>query len=145
MSLDKAADWANIVCAICAPPALLFTMAVFFQWKPETFSNLGIMNIPPFGTILIIFLFGVFPWIALYIAHRKTRIPLMGEEDSVRRMSEGIRDVIRQLVQVRNQLNSYKGQPDKPYPNAYQPLNEIQQQIHEVILVKLQSLLPDRE
>ena len=68
-----------------------------------------------------------------------------GETKKVSEITESIRDVIRQLINVRNQINTYKGQPDEPYLNAYGPLNEVQQQIHGSILVKLKSLLPPDE
>jgi hypothetical protein len=66
MSLEKFAAWGTIVCAVCAPPGLFFAAAVFFQWKPESLSNLNIVSLPV-GVAIIVLLLGVFPWIALFL------------------------------------------------------------------------------
>lgn len=101
------------------------------------------MSIAQFGTAFIIFLFGVFPWIALYVAHRKTRFPLMAEGGDVRRMAEGIQNVISQLTEVCHQINSHKGKPGVPVNNCYELFNPIQDQIQRPIMNQLKSLLPD--
>lgn len=61
MKRGQLADYATIIGGVCSPFALFFTAAVFFQWKPETFSNLGIVS-KPVGVAIIVFLLGVLPW-----------------------------------------------------------------------------------
>ena len=86
--------------------------------------------------LLLGFLVGVFT--APYYMSR--------EDKTIReslKMSDGIRGVILELINARNEINSYKGLPDKPYPGAYEALNGIQDQIDKSVIVKLKSLLPD--
>ena len=63
--------------------------------------------------------------------------------EQVRKQNEGTRNVLAQLKEIGNQINTYKGTPDSPYPNAYAPLNSVQDQIQRPIMNQLKSLLPD--
>jgi hypothetical protein len=69
MSLERAAAWGTIVCAVCAPLAVLFGAAAFFGWTPQTFRGLSVFS-QPVGLAIIVVLLVVFPWTALVIVHR---------------------------------------------------------------------------
>ena len=146
MSMDKLTAYGTIVCAVCAPLALFFTAAAFFQWKPETFSNLGIMSIPV-GTAIIVLLLGVFPWLLVILSYRYSHKISAGQQDNeaageVQKMREGIQNVIGQLTEVCHQINSHKGTPGVPVNNCYELFNPIQDQIQRPIISQLKSLLP---
>ena len=93
------------------------------------------------GALIVIgFLVGIFtsPY---YMSVEDGKIANLGEQ--VRKQNEGIRNVLAQLKEIGNQINTYKGTPDSPYPNAYAPLNSVQDQIQRPIMNQLKSLLPD--
>jgi hypothetical protein len=78
-----------------------------------------------FFAISIIILIGALV-IGLFVAPYRI-VQERDKEQEIRRLTEGIRGVIPEVINIRNQIDTYKGQPDKPYLNAYGPLNETQQ------------------